>query len=147
MAELAFKGVDLRRADGSVWFWLVHGWVDELATVEGEDREVALRHGMDPHPRLKRRRKIELRGALKAATWAGMLALQQEMLTTFDPTARGSLVVADEYKGLGAGVTASLTSVLPIALTPAADQTEFHRLYTATMESIAVPPEWSFAGP
>lgn len=147
MAKLAFKAVDLRRTDGSVHFWIVHGWVDELATVDGEDREVALRHGLDPNPRLKRIRKVELRGHLEAATWPDMLALQQEMLTTFDPTARGSLVVGDEYKGLAAGQTATLADVWPLALTPASSQTEFSRDYTLTMVSIAVPPEWEFAGP
>lgn len=147
MAELAFKANDLRRADASFKFWLVHGWVDELAETEGEDRPVSLRHGLRNMPRWKRFRKVELRGLVEAATWGDMLALQQELLTIFDPTVRGSLVVADQYKGLAAGQTATLTSVLPLSCTGAEAQTEFNRLYTVTLRSTAVPPEWVFAGP
>lgn len=145
MAELAFKGTNLRRADKSVWFWIVHGWLDEQVEVEGEDAEVSLRHGLDPNPRWKRRRPVELRGRLKAGTPAGMLTLQQEILTLFDPTVRGALVVADQYKGLGSGQTATLSSVLPLAVTGADPYIGTHRLYTVTMESIAVPPEWVIA--
>lgn len=142
MADLTFKGSNLRRTDGSVWFHLVHGWLDEIAEVEGEDRTVALRHGLDGNPRWKRRRKVEMRGLVKAATWNAMMTLQNEVRGIFDPTVRGSLVVADQYKGLAAAQTATLTNCLPLSLTGAEAQTEFNRIYTVTFESIAIPPEW-----
>lgn len=145
MAELTFKGSNLRRADKSVWFWIAHGWIDEAVEVRGEDRIVALRHGQLGGPRWKSKRKPELRGRLKAATSAGMLTLQQELLTIFDPTVRGALVVGDGYKGLAALQTATLSDCLPLSVIGADVHTGFHRLYTVTMESIAVPPEWVIA--
>lgn len=151
MAELAFFKTpttsDLRRADDSMHFWLVHGWVDEPATVRGEDGTIALAHGVKPNPRWKKVRKVTLRGRLKAASLSAMLALQQELLTIFDLTERGSLIVGDEYKGLATGQTATLAGVLPISCNADDSQTEYHRLYTVTLESGANPPEWEFAGP
>ena len=143
MAELAFRGTNLRRADKSVWFWIVHGWIDEQVEVEGEDQRVAERHGLDQNPRWKVRRPVELRGRLKAGTLAGKLALEQEILALFDVTVRGSLVVADGYRGVT--TSATLSSVLPLSVSGADPFIGTHRIYTVTMESVAVPPEWVIA--
>jgi hypothetical protein len=148
MAELTGNAVNLRRADESVWFWIQRGWRDDPADVDGDDDVIAQAEGEVPRGRMRRRRKIELRGKVQGATDADFLVLILELepflLTkAADPW---PLVIGDQYKGIGAGQTDSI-NVRTFNVTPAADQLTWRRLYTVELLSVDSPPEWVLAGP
>lgn len=145
MAELTWRAVDLRRTDGSVWTWIERGWLDEPADHRGEDTPLPGKPGRARGNRVADRRVIVMRTHLKAATRAAMLALQQEMAALWNPSLDpGALVLADGYRGLGAGQTATLQAAF-VNVTPAAAFTEYHREYSVQAECIADPPNWVIA--
>ena len=145
MAELTFRGVDLRRADKSVWFWIERGWFDDIPTVRGVDTTVPGRAGRTRRNRKADTRPLLLNGRLKAATAADFLALVQEMAAIWDPTLNpGSLVAGDQYRGLASGQTATI-SARTVNIAPDPAQTPFHRKYSWQLESIANPPAWVLA--
>ena len=146
MSELSADGVDIRRADGSIYFWIHRGFLDDVASVRGEDDIIPSAAGMAPRPRIKHRRIPELRGQIKGADDAAYLALVAEVQDTLFNLAADPwpLVVADGYRGLGPGVTATLM-VRTISVTPAADLLTYRRGFAFVLESVDSPPEWVIA--
>lgn len=150
MAEFTANGIDLRRADGSVWSWIRRGWVDEPAEHRGTDQAPPGRPGRfrpaGLTTRIADRRVVQVQTVVKATTAAGFLALVQSLKANvwnpaLDPYA---VVLGDGYRGLGAGQTATLTAQF-VNVIPVAQQTEFWREYSWELESIANPPEWVIA--
>jgi hypothetical protein len=145
VAELAADGIDLRRADGSVHFWIARGWLDDMAVVRGKDTIVSSRPGRTARNRVKDFRRIMLSGRVQAATPAAFLALILELDDVWTAArAPWNLVAGDEYRGLAAGQTATI-AVRTVNLIPAPALTEFGRNYSWELESVANPPEWTIA--
>ena len=154
MAELTADSVDLRRADGSVWWWIQRGWLDDPAMVDGDDDTIAQAEGRVPRGRKRRVKRLELRGQVKglgatptdadAAFLARIGELDGALFNlAADPW---PLVVADQYRGLAAGQTATI-NVRTINILPDAGLLSHQRIYTAVLESVDSPPEWVLAGP
>ncbi len=145
MAELTHRTVDIRRANGSVYFWLARGWIDDIASVRGVDDIIPQASGRDVQPRRKDVLRLELQGQIKAATEADFLALVLEMSAVWDPTLDpGPLVAADGYRGLAIGETAT-RNARTINVVPGSRQIGTHRLYTWELECVDSPPEWVIA--
>lgn len=152
MAELTANSVNLRRADGSMWWWIERGWRDDPAIAEGSDDIIAQAEGRVPRGRKRRFRRVDLRGQLKGlgatptAVDAAFLALVEEiddslLSTVADPW---PLVLGDQYRGLAAGQTATL-NVRTINVLPSPGPLSYRRIYTVTVESVDSPPEWVIA--
>lgn len=149
MAELAADGHDLRRVNGSVYFWIVNGWLDTSAEVRGQDSVVPGLEGRVVRNRQKDRRVVEIRGQIDGShvtptgADAAFLALLQELQPLlFDRSADPwPLVAADGYKGLGVGETATI-SVRTINIVPDATQLSWRRIYSIELECVASPPDW-----
>ena len=143
MAELVFRSVNIRRTNRSIYFWIADGWIDAIPAVRGVDTVVPGRHGRTERNRMKDYRRVVLNGSIKAATTAAFYALLQEMDDIIDPSlAPADLVVADGYKGLGGGVTATLVA-RTLNFIGEEQETELHRLYTWELECTENPPEWT----
>ena len=143
--------VDLRRADGTVHSWIKRGWLDEPADHDGTDQAPPGTPGMfRPNltgvpTRIARKRVVVIETVLHTATAEDMLPLVLEMRAVWDPTVHSfDLVVADGYRGLAVGQTATL-AVQFVNTVPQPQMTEFRRVYTWEVVSIANPPEWVLA--
>lgn len=151
MAELAANATDIRLADGSRYFYIVRGWLDDIPAVRGEDDDAPGRPGRIQGNRVAQLRRIILQGQLKgsgateAAAQASFLALVQGMATLWDPTADPwNLVAGDLYRGLAAGQTATI-AVRTVNLVPSHEFNGFRRTYSWELECIANPPAWVLA--
>jgi 1-aminocyclopropane-1-carboxylate deaminase/D-cysteine desulfhydrase-like pyridoxal-dependent ACC family enzyme len=148
VAELTVLGSDWRRADHSVWAFIVSGWIGEPATVRAKDSVIERTAGRRYRQRVKDIRVVPLTLTLKAATQAGILALQLEIADVLDGTAAlGAVVVADGYRGLAAGQTATLSSCYVENAIIKERVIETRVVYSVQIVSIANPPEWVLAGP
>lgn len=143
MAELAANGHDLRRADRSVYWWIVRGWLDDSAEVRGEDDIIPSAEGRLTRPRLGDSRRLEIRGQIAGATDAEFLTLVQELAPMlFDRSADPwPLVAADGYRGLASGKTATI-NVRTVNITPDPGLLSYRRIYAVELESVDSPPEW-----
>ena len=148
MAELTGDGHDLRRPDRSVWFWIQRGWFDDPAEVDGENDIIAEAEGEVVRGRKRRRRKLELRGQIEAATDADFLALILELEPFLFNLAADPwpLVAADQYRGLASGQTATI-NVRSVNVAPSDSQLTFRRGYSVGLLSVDSAPEWVLAGP
>lgn len=146
MAELMFDSVDLRRADGSVMFYISTGWVDSPADVRGVDTIVPGLSGRTRRPRRTDIRTVIMNGLVVADTPEALLELQLELVEVWAPgEGVADLVVGDQYLGLAPGETATLVcSTTNLAVGDA--ETAFMRRYSWQLESVDNPPEWVFSG-
>lgn len=152
MAELTGGGINLRRSDNSVFFWIARGWLDEPAEVRGEDTTVPGLEGQIVRDRKRHKRTIELRGQIRGTgaseqmAAAAHLALAVELEPIFfDLTAAPwALVAGDGYRGLAAGQTATI-NVRTVNVTPDARGLAYAKTYVIVLESIDSPPEWVIA--
>ena len=142
MSLLTANGVELRRTDNSVWFWIQRGWLDDPASVRGEDDIVAGASGRLVRARTKDRRVVELRGQFNGTDDAAYLALIAEVEDTlFDLSADPwPLVVHAGYR-IAAGT--KTLNVRTISVTPAADLLTYRRGFAFQLESVDSPPEWT----
>lgn len=145
MAELTGGGLNLRRADASVHFWIARGWLDEPAEVRGKDDIIPGAEGQVARGRKRTLRKIELRGQIAAVdgTDASFLALLDELRPIFFDASADPwpLVAADGYRGLGVGETATI-NVRTVNVTPSANPLTWRGIYAIELESVDSPPEW-----
>lgn len=148
MAELTGDGLNLRRADASVHFWIARGWLDEPAEVRGKDDIIPGAEGRVVRGRKRDRRVIELRGSIVGVdgTEAAFLALLDELRPIFFDASADPwpLVAADGYRGLGAGETATI-NVRVVNVTPGPNVLTWRGIYAIELESVDSPPEWARA--
>lgn len=146
MTELEFDSVDLRRADRSMRFYIANGWLDEPPDVRGVDTTVPGRSGRTRRNRVRDVRTVVLNGLLEAQTWEGLLSMELELASVWDPTADPAyLVVTGPYLGLEDGETATLLCVT-VNVAPGEVTSPFMRKYSWQLESIDSPPDWVIEG-
>lgn len=147
MAKLAAAGTDIQLLNGSIYFWIARGWLDDIPAVRGPDTIVPSRPGRTKRNRVADRFTVVLNGQLRGSTPAGLLTLQLAMAAIWDPTIDPwDLVADDEYKGLASGQTATI-AVRTLNIIPSANPTDVLQKYTWELECIADPPAWVLAGP
>jgi hypothetical protein len=151
MAELTKGGVDIRRSDVKIYFWITRGWLDDIPSVRGVDALVVGTPGRLTGNRLADTRRLLLNGQIKGAgatealAQADFHALLSSMLTVWDPDGDPeNLVVADGYRGLGVGQTATI-SVRTVNVIPAGEFNGFRRKYSWELECVSDPPAWVIA--
>lgn len=147
MAELTYRGTELRRTDGGLYFWITDGFDDE-ADVRGDDWIAPERAGRVEGNRVKDRRLIELQGyvigvgANEAAMRTAYRARVDDLHAIFDPTAApGALVVHSPVMGLASGTKSInaryLNSVWSYGVVT------LHAKVSVQLECIDSPPDWT----
>lgn len=147
MAELTYRGTELRRSDGGLYFWIAQGFDDE-AQVRGEDDIIPGLAGRTARNRVKDRRMIELQGyvigvgADEAAMRAAYRARVDDLHTIFDPTlSPGALVVYSPVMGLASGSKSINARFLNS--TWSYGKVTLYAKVSAMLECISSPPDWA----
>lgn len=147
MPNLTYRGVELRRSDDSIFFWISRGFDDE-AEVRGEDTVYPRRSGLVEGSRVKSRRIIELSGwvlgsgADETAARAAYRAAIDELHAIFDPTlSPGALVVYAPVMGLASGSKSINARYLGAVWNEWI--AGLKRSVVVQLECIASPPEWT----
>lgn len=141
-SKITLHGTNMRRADSSLHSWIQAGFWGP-AEYRGINTTIPGKAGQDPRPKFANQRIINMPTRLQAATYAGLLALDDELralwaLTQAEPRI---LSVIGELYGVPAGFKRTIkvqwVNAVPVWLTDRL-RVEWQAQYV----SVDSPPEW-----
>lgn len=141
-SKITLDGVNMRRPDGSLQSWIVSGlWGPPEH--RGRNTLVPGRPGQIHRPKVADQRIINMPTRLQAATYAGLLALDDELRALWESTQAEPKVLAviGELYGVPAGfkrtISVQWVNAVPLWLTDRL-RVEWQAQYV----SVDSPPEW-----
>lgn len=141
-SKITLAGTNMRRADGSLHTWIDSGFWGG-ANYRGKNTTIAGKSGQSHRPKIAHERLINMPTRLVAATYADLLALDDELhaLWADSKAAPLPLVVIGELYGVPAGfkrtINVEWVNAVPVWLT---DRLRVE--WMAQYVSVDSPPEW-----
>ena len=152
MPRLVLDGLELQDRAAGIWFDVVEGGLDDLATWVGEDDEVVGATGREPGEWIADVRPLKLFGhvwgvgATGALRRAAYRAKVDALMAKMQPDNLIALVAHPPNEGIATGQTATLSDIRPVGSKPGPIRGwDGARAFELILESIDSPPEWVVA--
>ena len=141
MADLTFRGTDIRKSDKTIFFDLVRGY-SEPALVRGVDLVIPGDEGREVRNRVKDSRVIELQGYVKGSTAAAWRVSTDALMALLVMNqAAGALVLTTPYLGIASG-TKTLNARC-INLVGGQIYGQVFQTWSIELECVDSPPDWA----